>query len=120
VRRFPRTHFGRRLIIASPLAAMSFTGTWEESGSIPQDTASYTNRFTLVQQGDRVTGEYVREVSRPDPNGGLLTRSESPEPIDAQIVDGAINVELGWMRVATTLQLEGGTLLVNDQPYTKR
>lgn len=97
---------------------MSFTGTWEESGSIGQDTASYTNRFTLVQQGDRVTGEYVREVSRPDPDGGLQTRTEAPEPIDAKIVDGAITVELGGMRVSTTLKMEGDRLVVDGKPAT--
>ena len=99
---------------------MSFSGKWEESGSIPQDTASFTNRFTLVQQGDRVTGEYVREVSAVSPEGVFHSRIETRDPIDAPIVDGAVTVELGRMIVSTTLRLENDQLMVNGRTCTRR
>ena len=80
----------------------SFKGTFSISGSIPQDTASWTLTLTLTQSGSSVTGSLERREDGYNPEIGTQSRVTHSCP-----VSGTVNGDLAELTVGPPLSLQG-------------
>ena len=80
----------------------SFNGTFTVSGSIPQDTASWTLTLTLTQSGTELSGTLERREDGYNPDIGTQSRVTHSCP-----VSGTVDGDHAELSVGPPLSLRG-------------
>jgi hypothetical protein len=84
------------------MTARSFTGTFSISGSIPQDTASWTLTLVLTQEGTTVRGTLERREDGYSPDLGTMSRVTH-----TCTVTGTVHGDLADLTIAPPLSTKG-------------